>query len=218
MQPINWTMSLLLFFTLANQGLYAQAAASRSKPERDVLVFTDGEKMIGHLERATDSSVVFTSDMVGEVTVDWSKIQELRSSQKFAAMPKDVKLRRSEDANTVPQGTVTMTDQKIQVKSDAQARSQVIPIGNVGNLVDETSFQNAFRKQSFTQGWKGGATAGLSLTQAPQYGAHGGPYRIRKVVHQAIRNNSTRLVCFCFRQTVAARSNATSCHAENRME
>src|SRR5437588_4190501 len=111
MQPINWTVSLLLFFTLAHQGLYAQAAASRSKPEPDVLIFTDGEKMIGHLERATDSSVVFTSNMIGEVTVNWSKIQELRSSQKFAAIPKDVKLRRSEDANTVPQGTVTMTDQ-----------------------------------------------------------------------------------------------------------
>src|SRR5947209_17432144 len=78
MQTINWTVSLLLFFTLAHQGLYAQATASRPKPEPDVLIFTDGERMIGHLERATDSSVVFKSDMVGEVTVDWSKIQELR--------------------------------------------------------------------------------------------------------------------------------------------
>lgn len=168
MQPNNWTVSLLLFFVFAQQSFCSQAAASRSKPEPDVLIFTDGEKMIGHLERATDSSVVFTSDMVGEVTVDWSKIQELRSSQKFAAIPKDVKLRRSEDANTVPQGTVTMTDQKVQVKTDPQARSQVIPLGNVGNLVDEASFQEAFRKQSFTRGWKGGATAGLSLTQATQ--------------------------------------------------
>jgi hypothetical protein len=168
MQPINWTISVLLFLMLADQGLYAQAAASRPTPGPDVLIFTDGEKMIGHLERATDSSVVFTSDMVGEVTVEWSKIQELRSAQKFAAIPKGVKLRRSEDANTVPQGTVTMTDQKVQVKTDSQARSQAIPVGNVGNLVDETSFQDAFRKQSFTQGWKGGATAGLSLTQATQ--------------------------------------------------
>jgi len=127
MQTINWTVSLLLFFTLAHQGLYAQATASRPKPEPDVLIFTDGERMIGHLERATDSSVVFKSDMVGEVTVDWSKIQELHSSQKFAAIPKDVKLRSAEDANTVSQGTVTMTDQKVQVKTDGQARSQVIP-------------------------------------------------------------------------------------------
>ena len=92
MQPINWTISLLLVLTLAHQGLYAQVAANRPKPGPDVLIFTDGEKMIGHLERATDSSVVFTSDMVGEVTVEWSKIQELRSSQKFAAIPKGVKL------------------------------------------------------------------------------------------------------------------------------
>jgi hypothetical protein len=73
MQPNNLTVSLLLFFVFAQQGLCSQAAASRSKPEPDVLIFTDGEKMIGHLERATDSSVVFKSDMIGEVTVDWSE-------------------------------------------------------------------------------------------------------------------------------------------------
>jgi Protein of unknown function, DUF481 len=147
---------------------FAQTSNGASKPDFDVLISVNGEKLIGHLERATGSSVVFKSDVAGEVTVEWSKIRELRSSQKFAAIPKDVKLRRSEDANTVPQGTVTMIDQKVQIKPDAQARSQPIPVGNVGNLVDEASFQEAFRKQSFTQGWKGGATAGLSLTQATQ--------------------------------------------------
>lgn len=69
-------------------GLYAQAPNSGTKPRPDVLVFVDGEKLIGHLERASGSSVVFKSDMAGEVTVEWSKIQELRSPQKFAAIPK----------------------------------------------------------------------------------------------------------------------------------
>jgi uncharacterized protein DUF481 len=147
---------------------YAQTPNSPSKADPDVLIFIDGEKLIGQLQRATGSSVVFESDMAGEVTVEWSKIRELRSSQRFVAIPKDVKLRRSEDVNTVPQGTVTMTDQKLQMKPEAQARSQAIPVGNVGNLVDEASFQEAFRRLSWTEGWKGGATAGLSLTRATQ--------------------------------------------------
>ena len=159
-------LSALLVAT-TSRGL-AQASNIASKPGSDVLICVDGEKLIGHLERATGSSVVFKSDVAGEVTLEWSKIRELRSSQKFAAIPKELKLRRAEDASTVPQGTVVMTDQKLQLKPGAQARSQAIPVGNVGNLVDEASFQEAFRKQSFTQGWKGGATAGLSLTQATQ--------------------------------------------------
>lgn len=148
--------------------LYGQTGASTSKTEPDVLIFTDGEKLIGHLESATGSSVVFKSDMAGEVTVDWSKVQELHSSQKFAAIPKDVKLRRREDAAKVPQGTLAMTGQQLQITTGAQGPPQTIPVGNVSNVVDEAAFQRAFKRSSFTEGWKGGATAGLSLTEATQ--------------------------------------------------
>jgi hypothetical protein len=77
---------------------YGQAA----KPEPDVLIFVDGEKLIGHLVSSNGASLVFKSDMAGAVTVDWSKVQELKSSAKFAAIPKDVKLRNAEEANKVP--------------------------------------------------------------------------------------------------------------------
>ena len=99
--------------------------------------------------------MVFKSDMAGELTIDWSKIQELRSSQKFAAILTDVRLRRSEDAAKVPQGTVTMTDQKLEF-SGTQGSPQAIPVGNVSNLVDEAAFERAFHGRSFLQGWQGG--------------------------------------------------------------
>ena len=148
--------------------LYGQAAATNPKPEPDVLIFTDGEKLIGQLESATGSSVVFKSDMAGEVTVDWSKIQELHTSQKFAAIPKDVKLRRSDDATKVPQGTLSMTGQQLQIITGTQAPPQTMPVGNVSNVVNEAAFQGAFKRASFTEGWKGGATGGVSLTEATQ--------------------------------------------------
>ena len=73
------------------------AAGAKAGP--DVLIFIDGEKLIGHLESATGASVVFKSDMAGEVTVDWSKIQELHSAGKFAVIPKGAKPKKRADEN-----------------------------------------------------------------------------------------------------------------------
>ena len=133
----------------------------------DVLVFTDGEKLIGHLQSANRTSVVFKSDMAGVVTVDWKKIQALRSSQQFAAIRKDVKVSRSTEKGTIAQGPVVMTDQQLQVQSSNGA-SQTIPVGDVGNVISEAAFQSAFERSGFSKGWKGGATAGISLTEATQ--------------------------------------------------
>jgi hypothetical protein len=156
---------LLTCYLAAGASLYAQAAA---KPGPDVLVFVDGEKLIGHLESATSSSVVFKSDMAGEVTVDWSKIQELRSSEKFAAVEKDMKLRRREDMSKVPQGTVTAAGQNVEITPAPGATPQTIPASNLSNLVPAPSFERAFQHYGLTQGWSGGATAGVSLTEATQ--------------------------------------------------
>jgi hypothetical protein len=145
--------------------LHAQGPA---KPEPDVLIFTDGEKLIGHLTSATGTTLTFKSDMAGDITVAWSKVQELRTSEKFAAVPKGVILRKLNDASQVPQGTVSMTDQKIQVTPSQPGTPTTVPVGNVANVVPEDSFQHAFHRQTFMEGWKGGATFGVALTEATQ--------------------------------------------------
>jgi hypothetical protein len=159
--------SFFLFCGFTAHTLYAQAPTG-SKQGPDVLIFTDGEKMIGHLERADGSSVVFKSDMVGEITVDWTKIQELRSPQNFAVIPKGVKLRNSKDVGKAPQGTVIVTDQKVQLNTGAQTTPARIPVSNLAALVPAPAFEKAFQHTSFFQGWKGGATGGTSLTEATQ--------------------------------------------------
>ncbi|MBV9765920.1 MAG: DUF481 domain-containing protein [Acidobacteriaceae bacterium] len=167
--PHNRSSALLLFsLVFTNSGLYAQAAHADPKAGTDVLVFIDGEKLIGHLQGATSSSVVFKSDMAGVVTVDWSKIQELRSPQKFAVIPKGEKLRHTEDASKIPQGTIAVTDQKVEVNTSAQPSPETIPVNKIGNLVEEAAFEKALQHVSFREGWKGGVTAGLSLTEATQ--------------------------------------------------
>jgi hypothetical protein len=62
---------------LTTDGWSICRAQSASSPGPDTLLFNDGEKLIGHLERSTDTKVTFKSDMAGEITVDWSKVQEL---------------------------------------------------------------------------------------------------------------------------------------------
>jgi hypothetical protein len=158
---------LLLLGAATPVRIYAQAAEGASKSEPDVLILQDGEKLIGHLQSATSTSVVFKSDLAGELTLDWSKVKELQTTQTFAAIPKNVKLRRSEDATKVPKGSVTMADQQLQVKT-TQGTPQTIPVADVGNVVSEASFEQAFRRRNFFQGWKGGATGGISLTEATQ--------------------------------------------------
>ena len=71
---------------------------------------------------------MFHSDMAGDVTVDWAKIKEIRSTQKFAVMEKGVKPSRKTQDSTVPQGTITLADQNVQVHTDSGAVSPPIPV------------------------------------------------------------------------------------------
>ncbi len=146
---------------------YAQGTNPSPAPTPDVLICKDGERFVGHLISSNGDSVVFKSDAAGQLTVDWTKVQELHSSTKFAALPKGVKLRSADDAGTVPQGTVAVADQQLQI-SGAQTAPQSMPVTNVAQLIDETAFQRAFRPRNFFQGWSGGATVGIAYTSSTQ--------------------------------------------------
>ena len=60
-------LSRLTWMTMiCGAAAFGQAGAS---PEPDVLIFTNGEKLIGHLKRSNGATVTFKSDMAGEVKV-----------------------------------------------------------------------------------------------------------------------------------------------------
>jgi hypothetical protein len=147
----------------------AQAGQSAPKPEPDVLLFVNGEKLIGHLERATDKTVTFKSDMAGEITVDWSKVKELQSSQKFAVVPKNVTLRMHRDTSNIPQGTVSMADQKLEVSPGEGQPPQTVPVADAAHVVDQPAFQKAVTENpGLFRDWNGSVTGGLSLVEATQ--------------------------------------------------
>jgi hypothetical protein len=151
-----------------NALLCAQSPGAAPKPAPDVLIFTDGEKLIGRLESAKGDSIVFKSDMAGEVTVAWSKIQELRTSHPFAVIGKNVKLGRHKDVSQVPEGNVVMTDRKIAVQSAAGV-PPTVPVADAAFVVAQPDFEKAINHEAgFLQDWRGTVTAGASLVQATQ--------------------------------------------------
>jgi hypothetical protein len=139
------------------------AAQTAPKPDPDTLLLTNGEKLIGKFVRSTGATVTFHSDSLGDVKVDWSKIQELHSSQKFAVVKKGVELNRHSDLNTVPQGTVDMAAQTLSVGG------QKVAVGDAADVIDQTGFQNAvLHSPGFFDAWKGSVTAGVAIVQATQ--------------------------------------------------
>jgi uncharacterized protein DUF481 len=160
-------MSLLAAWLTAVTGLYGQAK-SDSKPEPDVLVFTDGEKLIGHLVRSTGDNVTFKSDMAGEVTVEWKKIQELHSAQKYAVIQKGVALSKNEAEGEVPRGTIAVAEQKIEIHPGGEKPPLTVAVGDTGYVVDEAAFEKALHRPGFFEAWTGAIAAGASLVEATQ--------------------------------------------------
>jgi len=138
-------------------------------PEPDVMIFIDGERLVGHLVRSTGGSATFKSDMLGDVNVEWSKVREFQSSQRFAVVEKGVELHRSEAAAQIPQGAIAITDKQIEIRGTPQSAPRTIPIENAAYVVDEASFHRAVEtKPGLLSAWKGTVTAGASLVEATQ--------------------------------------------------
>src|SRR5580700_11744340 len=152
---------LLWLGVLGVAGLYGQA-----KPDPDILLFVDGERLTGHFVKAAGSSLTFKSDALGEITVDWSKIKELQSSAKVAVIPKNVRLRKREDAANIPQGTLSVQDQQVHLTAEPP---RSIPVGEADQIVDQAGFQNALSHQpGFFEAWKGAMTIGAAVVNATQ--------------------------------------------------
>lgn len=143
-------------------------SAQTAKPAPDTLELVDGEKLLGHFEQSDGSSVKFKSDILGELTIDWSKVKELHTSEKFAILPGNLKLKRNADTSTIPQGNIAEAEQKITV-TPATGPARTINVADADHVIEQTAFENAVRHNpGFLADWGGGVTAGASLVQATQ--------------------------------------------------
>jgi hypothetical protein len=135
---------------------------------QDVMVFTDGERLMGKFVRSNGASAIFKSDAIGEITVPWSKVKELQSSQAFAVIPKNVKLKRNADTSTIPEGTIAVADQKITV-TPAAGQTQTVAVADADHVIDKTTFEKELQHNpGFFSDFGGTVTAGASLVEATQ--------------------------------------------------
>lgn len=167
MDDIKQSIVFLTVFLLSVEAGYAQTSNQSQGHASDVLICKDGEKFVGQVVSSTDSAVTFKSDAAGQLSIDWSKVQEITSAAKFAVIPKGVKLKGKSDEGKVPQGTISVADQKVQVNTGAPT-PQTVPVTNVVQMIDEAAFQRAFGEHNFFQGWNGGASVGIAYTSSTQ--------------------------------------------------
>lgn len=160
--------ALLLFACNLILATAGRLLAADDKTPPDVIVFTNGDQLSGKFIRAVAGDVAFHSDIVGDISIGWDKIKELRTAQKVAVLEKGVQLQRHRIPANLPIGTVSVADQQITIQS-ATATIPAIPVKNAQYVVEETTLNKELRGHpGFFQAWQGTATAGLTLVQATQ--------------------------------------------------
>ncbi len=143
-------------------------SAQTPSPGPDTIVFTNDDKLVGHFVSSSGSSVKFKSDVLGDITVDWSKIKELHTASKVAVLRKGVRLDKHSDPSTVPQGTLNMEGQNIQVSAPPQA-PQTIRVSDTATIVDQPAFEKALEHPpGLLHGWTGAITLAGTFVVATQ--------------------------------------------------
>jgi hypothetical protein len=161
--PLTWAVFAVFFFgCLDGRLLYGQSKQS------DIVVFTNGDQLSGKFVRALGDTVVFHSDILGDINIGWDKIKELHTAQNVVVLEKGVRIKDHHLPPNFPVGTASVENQQIIVQS-ATATIPPIPVKNAQVVVDQTTFDKQFRGHpGFLQGWNGGATAGTTIVSATQ--------------------------------------------------
>ncbi len=153
----------------AGFALLLLATNALAQPAPDTIIFTNGDKLSGHFVSATGSALKFKSDALGDIIVDWSKVRELHTSGPVAVIRKGVKLAKHLAASSIPQGTLTVENQNVQLAAAPPQPPQSIPLADTNVIVDQPSFEKATqRKSGVFEDWAGGVTLGATLVNATQ--------------------------------------------------
>ena len=122
----------------------------------DQIVLKNGDRLTGSIEKSDDKELVIKTEFAGEVKVQWSAIQEIKSDQ-----PLHISLKSGQ--NVV--GPVSTSDGKIEVATKSAGTVEA-PKESV-MLMRSESEQTAWERlqhPGLLQGWDGGVNIGFGLT------------------------------------------------------
>ncbi|MGB7190839.1 MAG: DUF481 domain-containing protein [Acidobacteriaceae bacterium] len=147
------------------------AAAAQAQPagSPDLLVLANGDRLSGTFVRVGAGDLTFHDDILGDITVPLSKVRELHTATKVAVLNKGFSSRRGQLPANVPEGSVAIANGMITVQPGNNATIPAIPLANAQYIVDDATLRKqVFGHPSFTEGWNGGATVGLTAVRATQ--------------------------------------------------
>jgi putative salt-induced outer membrane protein YdiY len=122
----------------------------------DQLVMKNGDRLSGTIVKSDDKNLVIKNDYAGEITVQWSAVQEMNS-----AAPLHVGLKNgqtlvgpvtSENGNLA----VATTTGKVEASKDS--------VSIIRNQAEQTAYDKSLHP-GWSQNWTGGANVGFALTR-----------------------------------------------------
>jgi hypothetical protein len=142
-------------------------AQTPQKPTPDVIIFKNGDQLSGTLERGVGNSIIFKSDVAGEITVSLDKVKELRSSGSFAVLRKDVPPTRG----SVATGTLLYEDQALSVLVPVGA-PETVPAPQVAYIIDQPTYDLELEKKPGARyGWHGAVNGGATIVRSTSDGS-----------------------------------------------
>ncbi len=132
----------------------------------DTITFSDGEQLRGKLVSILAGTVIFHSEVLGNVTVPVAKVKALNTVHPFAMVEKDQRVTRASALAKIPVGSIKLDDHSFRV-NPSQASEKSLAADRVGSVIDATTFHQEIHGESnFLYGWAGSVTLGASLVQA----------------------------------------------------
>jgi putative salt-induced outer membrane protein YdiY len=132
-------------------------AASCLSARADQIVLKNGDRLTGTIVKSDGKELVLKTEFVGDVTIQYAAIQDIKSEQQLHI--------ESKDGQKVV-GPVTTSDGKIEVATKTTG-TIAVPVENVTvirNDAEQLAFDKAMHP-GLLEGWKGGVNLGFGLTR-----------------------------------------------------
>jgi putative salt-induced outer membrane protein YdiY len=145
-------MKLMQFVTI-----FAAAMALASVAGADTVLLKNGDRLTGTVEVSDGKDVTLKTDFAGEIKIQWSAVQELKTDKPIYVVTPDKK--------TVS-GTVS-TDGSNLIVHTANNGTVPVPLAQV-TVVRSSDVETAYEKSlhpSLLEAWKGGASLGFAIAR-----------------------------------------------------
>src|SRR5579859_4390023 len=133
------SFSLILLALTAGPGILTCQGQDKPAPASgpDVLILSNGDTLHGKFVSEIAGKVTFHSDPLGDISLDWDKIKELHTSQKFAVVDNKTKIDGKRAARKFPVGTLDLADQQLTLHPDNAPAEPPIQVKSAQFIMDQ---------------------------------------------------------------------------------